>query len=120
AGPKTLPGGGTAAGAAIAVQLVLSLVEPQSSGVGGGAFMLLYDEPSGGGKPAIVAYEGRETAPAAATPDMFLADSGRAASFAQVGVGGLSVGVPGVMRMFELAHREHGTLPWAQLFHPPI
>ena len=120
AGLKILHEGGNAVDAAITVQLVLSLVEPQSSGIGGGAFMLLYDEPSGGGKPAIVAYEGRETAPAAATPDMFLADNGRAASFAQVGVGGLSVGVPGVLRMLELAHREHGKLPWAKLFEPAI
>jgi len=119
AGLKILREGGNALDAAIAVQLVLSLVEPQSSGLGGGAFMLLYDEPSGGGKPAIVAYEGRETAPAAATPDMFL-EGGRAASFAQVGVGGLSVGVPGVLRMLELAHREHGKLPWAKLFEPAI
>ncbi len=120
AGLKILHEGGNAVDAAITVQLVLSLVEPQSSGIGGGAFMLLYDEPSGGGKPAIVAYEGRETAPAAATPDMFLADNGRAASFAQVGVGGLSVGVPGVLRMLELAHREHGKLPWGKLFEPAI
>jgi gamma-glutamyltranspeptidase / glutathione hydrolase len=120
AGLKILREGGNAVDAAIAVQLVLSLVEPQSSGIGGGAFMLLYDEPSRGGKPVIVAYEGRETAPAAATPDMFLADNGRAASFAQVGVGGLSVGVPGVLRMLELAHREHGKLPWAKLFEPAI
>ena len=76
AGLKILRAGGSAVDAAIAVQLVLSLVEPQSSGVGGGAFMLVYDtaSPSGAGK--ITAYEGRETAPAAATPDMFLSASG--------------------------------------------
>jgi gamma-glutamyltranspeptidase/glutathione hydrolase len=120
AGLEILREGGGAVDAAIAVQLVLSLVEPQSSGVGGGAFMLFYDVPRNGGKPQITAYEGRETAPAAATPDMFLADNGRAASFATVGVGGLAVGVPGVMRMLELAHREHGRLPWAKLFEPAI
>src|SRR5690606_20082483 len=68
----------------------------------------------------IVAYEGRETAPAAATPDMFLTEDGRAASFAAVGAGGLPVGVPGVMRMLEMAHRAHGRLPWADLFEPAI
>lgn len=120
AGLRVLHEGGGAVDAAIAVQLVLSLVEPQSSGVGGGAFLLLYDVPRNGGEPKLTAYEGRETAPAAATPDMFLADNGRAASFAAVGVGGLAVGVPGVMRMLELAHREHGRLPWAKLFEPAI
>src|SRR5204862_5140324 len=81
---------------------------------------LLYDVPRNGGKPKITAYEGRETAPKAAIPDMFLGDNGRAASFAAVGVGGLAVGAPGVMRMLELAHREHGRLPWAKLFEPAI
>ena len=120
AGLKMLHEGGGAVDGAVAVQLVLSLVEPQSSGVGGGAFMLFFDVPRNGGKPAITAYEGRETAPAAATPDMFLAENGRAASFASVGIGGLAVGVPGVMRMLELAHREHGRLPWAKLFEPAL
>ncbi len=121
AGLEILRAGGSAVDAAIAVQLVLSLVEPQSSGIGGGAFLLYFDAPDDGEGPAeILAYEGREAAPAAATPDMFLTADGRAASFAAVGAGGLPVGVPGVMRMLELAHREHGRLPWAALFEPAI
>ena len=118
AGREILERGGSAVDAAIAVQLVLSLVEPQSSGIGGGAFMLVYAA-ADRGRGELTAYEGRETAPAAATPDMFMAE-GRASSFGNVGVGGLSVGVPGALRMLELAHREHGRLPWAELFTPAI
>ena len=127
AGIRILRAGGGAVDAAIAVQLVLSLVEPQSSGVGGGAFMLVHDMPDeqpspnpSGGSAEIVAYEGRETAPAAATPEMFLDDRGRESSFLDVAFGGLSVGVPGAMRMLERAHRDHGRLPWAELFVPAI
>lgn len=116
AGLKMLKAGGSALDAAIAAELVLGLVEPQSSGIGGGAFLLHHAAKSG----EIAAYDGRETAPAAATPDMFLNADGRPMAFERAVVGGLSVGVPGLLRMAEMAHREHGRLPWAQLFEPAI
>ncbi len=108
--------GGSAVDAAIAAQLVLTLVEPQSSGIGGGAFMLHFDAETGN----VTAYDGRETAPAAATPDMFLDGDGEPLGFYEAAVGGLAVGVPGVLRMLALAHGEHGRLPWARDFEPAI
>ncbi|WP_316979685.1 gamma-glutamyltransferase [Shumkonia mesophila] len=116
AGLAMLKAGGSAIDAAIAAELVLGLVEPQSSGIGGGAFLMHYAAKTG----EIAAYDGRETAPAAATSDMFLNADGRPMAFEKAVVGGLSVGVPGFLRMAEMAHREHGRLPWAQLFDPAI
>lgn len=115
AGQAILHAGGTAVDAAVAVQAVLSLVEPQASGIGGGAFLLHWD-PAG---RALTAWDGRETAPAAARGDLFLRD-GRPMEFLDAIVGGRAVGVPGVMRMLEEAHRAHGKLPWADLFAPAI
>ena len=112
AGLDVLRRGGSAVDAAIAVQAMLSLVEPQSSGLGGGAFLHHYDGATG----RLALYDGRETAPAAATPDMFLDDGGRALPFGQAVVSGRASGVPGVVRMLALAHREHGRLPWGDLF----
>ena len=116
AGLEMLTAGGSAVDAAIAAQLVLGLVEPQSSGIGGGGFLMHYRA----GDHVIDAYDGRETAPAAATGDMFLGPDGKPRKFYDAVVGGLSVGTPGLLRMLELAHQDHGKLPWADLFAPAI
>lgn len=115
AAEKILARGGTAVDAAIAAQLVLGLVEPQSSGIGGGAFMLSYRADSGD----LHYYDGRETAPADVDEDYFLRD-GQPRPFFKAVIGGYSVGVPGVLRMLELAHGRDGKLPWAALFQPAI
>ncbi|GGX82062.1 gamma-glutamyltransferase [Massilia dura] len=114
AGYRMLKQGGSAIDAAIATQMVLTLVEPQSSGIGGGAFLVLYD----GRK--VHSYDGRETAPMAATERLFLDKDGKPVSREQGIVGGRSTGAPGVVRMLELAHRKHGKLAWAKLFEPAI
>lgn len=114
AGYDMLKAGGTAIDAAIATQMVLNLVEPNSSGIGGGAFLMHFD-----GKQ-VQAYDGRETAPAAATDRLFYGPDGKVLPFRQGLVGGRSVGAPGVLRMLELAHRQHGKLPWRRLFAPAI
>ena len=116
AGLEILRAGGSAVDAAIATQLALNVVEPQSSGIGGGAFLLHYEAKS----RAIETFDGREKAPAAATGDMFLKPDGSRPNYHDVVPGGLSVGVPGVLRMMELAHTKHGKLPWAKLFEPAI
>ena len=114
AGHEILSAGGSALDAAVAVQAALTLVEPQSSGIGGGAFLLHWTAATG----ELRAYDGRETAPAAATPALFQHRDGRPMNFVQAVVGGRSVGVPGVLRALELAHRAHGRLPWKALFGP--
>ncbi|MBI3710772.1 MAG: gamma-glutamyltransferase [Proteobacteria bacterium] len=115
-GREILRQGGSAVDAAIAIQMVLTLVEPQSSGIGGGAFLVHYDA----SKQEVTTYDGREIAPAAATADMFLDAQGDPLPFAEAYVGGLSVGTPGLIRMLELAHHDHGRLPWPRLFQPAI
>ncbi len=116
AGREMLRRGGSAIDAAIATQMVLNLVEPQSSGIGGGAFLLYWSQRDG----HVESYDGRETAPATARPDRFLAADGAPMPFMAAMIGGRSVGVPGTLRMLALAHRKHGRLPWAQLFEPAI
>ncbi|MBL0523726.1 gamma-glutamyltransferase [Aeromonas dhakensis] len=113
AGYQMIQAGGSAVDAAIAVQLVLTLVEPQSSGIGGGSLMLVWD-----GKQ-VAAVDGRETAPAAATDQLFMKD-GKPMAFYDGVVGGRSVGAPGTVRALALAHQRYGKLPWASLFEPAI
>jgi gamma-glutamyltranspeptidase/glutathione hydrolase len=116
AGYDVLSRGGTALDAAVAVQMVLGLVEPESSGIGGGAFLLYWSEK----EKTLRSYDGRETAPAAARADRFLQKDKTPMSFMEAAVGGRSVGVPGVLRMLELAHRRHGRVAWSELFEPAI
>ncbi|MGE0231770.1 MAG: gamma-glutamyltransferase [Flavobacteriaceae bacterium] len=108
--------GGSAADAAIAAQLVLGLVEPQSSGLGGGAFTLYWDA----GAKQLTTIDGRETAPAAATPERFLDETGKPKPWPEMVPGGRSVGVPGTVALLEKLHREHGRLSWQRLFAPAI
>ena len=116
AGAEILKKGGSAVDAAIATQTVLGLVEPQSSGLGGGAFMIHYDAKA----DLLETYNGREMAPASATPERFLTADGEAMNFYDAVAGGLSIGVPGAVRMLELAHNEHGKLPWGDGFETAI
>lgn len=111
AGMKVLARGGSAVDAAVAVQAVLGLVEPQSSGLGGGAFMMFYDAES----EAITVYDGRETAPASATPELFY-ENGRPLPFVDAVLSGRSTGAPGAVPMLALAQKQHGALAWSELF----
>lgn len=114
AGHEILRAGGSALDAAVAVQMVLTLVEPQSSGIGGGALLMHFD-----GR-RTEAWDGRETAPAGATDRMFLGPEGQPLPYASAVFGGRAVAVPGVVKMLEAAYRQHGRLPWARLFEPAI
>jgi len=116
AGLEVLARGGSAIDAAVAVQMMLGVVEPQASGLGGGGFLLYFD----GATHAITVYDGREAAPAGATPTMFLGADGKPLPFRQAVVSGLSVGVPGAAALLELAHQEHGKLSWSSLFTTSI
>ena len=116
AGRAVLRRGGSAADALVAVQTVLGLVEPQSSGIGGGAFLVWYDAETG----VVTTYDGRETAPAAAGGDLFLDADGEPLPFFEAVVGGRSVGVPGVVALMATAHAAHGRLDWGSLFTPAI
>lgn len=116
AGLAMLEKGGSAVDAAIAVQLVLSLVEPQSSGLGGGTFMLHWDNK----KQHMTTFDGRETAPQAATSELFLNEKGKPLKWVDAVVGGKAVGVPGLIATLEKSHKQFGVLPWETLFQPAI
>ena len=118
AGCDILKKGGSAVDAAVTVQMVLNLVEPQSSGIGGGAFMLTYDAKS----KAVTSYDGRETAPVAATENYlrWISDAVRTTPLPNARVSGRSIGTPGAVHMLDAAHKDAGKLPWKELFDPAI
>ena len=116
AGLEVLRRGGSAVDAAIAVQMMLGVVEPHASGIGGGGFLLHYDAAT----KALVAYDGREAAPAGATTTMFLTPDGKPLGYEQAVASGISVGVPGLLAMLEMVHKEQGRLAWGELFAPAI
>ena len=116
AGIEILAAGGSAVDAAIAIQAMLGLVEPQSSGIGGGGFLLYYDAAT----KKITSFDGREAAPGAASAGMFLDENGEPLSYRDAVMSGRSTGVPGAVAMLGAAHARHGALPWAKLFEPAI
>lgn len=116
AAQNIIEGGGNAIDAAIAAQAVLSVVEPQSSGIGGGGFLLYYDKKQNN----IISYDGRETAPNNSKPDMFLDKEGNDIPFMQAARSGRSVGVPSLLAMLDMAHHEHGKVKWSKLFEAAI
>jgi gamma-glutamyltranspeptidase/glutathione hydrolase len=115
-GYDVLAAGGSAADALVAVEIMLNLVEPQSSGIGGGGYALYWDASEG----RLTTFDGRETAPAAAGPDYFLDADGKPLDFWEAVVGGRSVGVPGTLKLLEILHKKHGRTPWAELLAPTV
>lgn len=115
AGAEMLRAGGSATDAAIATMLALGVVEPQSSGIGGGGFLVSSDA-----KGNVETVDGRETAPSGATPEWFLGPDGKPLPFRQAVLSGLSIGVPGNLALAAKAHAQHGKLPWAKLFEPAV
>ncbi|NQW58623.1 MAG: gamma-glutamyltransferase [Polynucleobacter sp.] len=108
--------GGTAVDAAIAATIMLTLTEPNASGIGGGGFLIHYNAAT----QKLSAYDGRETAPAQVDPKQFLLANGNAMPFVEARVSGKAVGTPGLLRLLELSHQQHGKLPWADLIQPTI
>ena len=115
-GYEILKGGGTAADAAVAIELVLGLVEPQSSGLGGGGFALYYDKKTN----QVYSFDGRETAPSQAGQYLFRGEDGKPMEFYDAAIGGRSVGTPGTVRLLEILHKRFGAKPWRDLFSPAI
>lgn len=115
-GETIIQQGGNAMDAAVAMQVALTLFEPQSSGIGGGAFLMYYDANT----KEVYSFDGREMAPASADGKLFLKPSGEPLSFCEAVVGGQSVGVPGIIKLLELSHHRYGQMPWALLFKPTI
>ena len=113
-GIEVLQRGGTAADAAVAVQFALNLVEPQSSGIGGGAFLVYWDARS----ETLTTFDGREMAPAAATPEYWFGEDGEPVGWFDAVVGGRSVGVPGTLKLLETLHQRHGNQNWSELIEP--
>ena len=102
--------------AAIAVQMVLNLVEPQSSGIGGGGFLLYFDKKSSN----LSFYDGREIAPSKIKKEFFLDNNGDPLKFYDIAIGGMGIGVPGIVSMLEMGHQDYGLLKWKNLFEPAI
>ena len=115
-GYDILKRGGNAIDAMVGVQLMLNLVEPQSSGIGGGAFLLFYDAE----RNEVSSFDGRETAPLKAKGDLFLKEDGSPMKFFDGVVGGRSVGTPGTLKLLEVTHKNFGSLPWEELIEPTI